>query len=476
MFTCRVSMCKAFTYRARWFGVAAVLLATTASSRARAADQPVAIFHAFHQRFSDIEKFVCALSGQGYSHVQIPPAQKSSNKGPEWFYRYQPVDFRTIEGPGGEGEAELSSLISKAHACNMKVIADVVFNQMTSDPAFSGLDKFPGLDKADFHDRCGAKCGTDCKINYDDGDNDSEISCWLNGDLPDVAQEHDRVRKVQKQHLKKLLDLGIDGFRFDAAKHMKAEYVDEYVDFIDDLSKGNAWNYLEVIPDRGTKLTFYNWIAAVTDFELYNTLTNAFKASGSLKSLRPASAFDDSRSVTFGSNHDTRLHIGSNAATNPINACDTLDSMDCVLAASYVLARENGTPLILNQDNMVPFIPAGVKFRQIMHERAKQNLQTHEYVLGVVDSDTLLIMERGEEGFFVVNKAAERFDALVLDMTLTNLEGCYRELRNNFTIAIQRNTFGKKFVTRWGTWARGGLLIEPREALYFIREPFDQCN
>jgi alpha-amylase len=294
--------------------------------------------------------------------------------------------------------------------------------------------------------------------------------------LPDLKQENESVRAVQKKHIRKLLDLGIDGFRFDAAKHMQARFVDEYVDYIDRESHGATWNYLEVIPDRGTKLDFYSWIAAVTDFQLYNTLTDAFRAKGSLKSLRLASAFPDSRSVTFGSNHDTRLNIGSNHATQPINPCDTGDERDCVLAAAYVLARESGTPLILNDDNLVPFIPAGVKFRRIMRQRAEQGKKTQEHVLGVVDSHTLLVMERGEEGFFVLNKAAEPFDVHVLDMTLTNLEGCYRELRNGFTVAIQRNATGAKFVTRWGARDRGGLRIEAREALYFIREPFSSCQ
>ncbi|HWO11723.1 MAG TPA: hypothetical protein VNN80_19650, partial [Polyangiaceae bacterium] len=119
---------------------------------------------------------------------------------------------------------------------------------------------------------------------------------------------------------------------------------------------------------------------------------------------------------------------------------------------------------------------AGVKFRRIMRQRAEQGKKTQEHVLGVVDSHTLLVMERGEEGFFVLNKAAEPFDVHVLDMTLTNLEGCYRELRNGFTVAIQRNATGAKFVTRWGARDRGGLRIEAREALYFIREPFSSCQ
>ena len=100
-----------------------------------------------------------------------------------------------------------------------------------------------------------------------------------------------------------------------------------------------------------------------------------------------------------------------------------------------------------------------------MTQRGKQGLQVQENNLQVLDSDTVLMMQRGSEGFFVINKALAAFDTPSLDLTLTDLEGCYNELRNNFTVAIQRNGAGKKFVTRWGTNARGGLQVQGRDAL-----------
>jgi alpha-amylase len=141
-----------------------------------------------------------------------------------------------------------------------------------------------------------------------------------------------------------------------------------------------------------------------------------------------------------------------------------------------VIAREGGTPLILAKDNLaVPYLPAGVKFRRIISSRAREAKNVKENVLAVLDPDNLLFMERGSEGFFVVNKGAGALDVPVLDLTLTNLDGCYRELRNNFTVAIERRPDGKKYVTRWGSWSRGGLQIQGRDALYFVREPFSLC-
>lgn len=45
-------------------------------SPAYAGEQPIAIFHAFNLQYKDVEGFVCDLAEQGYSHIQISPAQK----------------------------------------------------------------------------------------------------------------------------------------------------------------------------------------------------------------------------------------------------------------------------------------------------------------------------------------------------------------------------------------------------------------
>lgn len=434
------------------------LVVCTAPRLSYSGEQPIAIFHAFDQQYSEVERFVCSLAEQGYSHIQVAPAQKS-NPDPKWWARYQPVDYATIEGRGSEDD--LRRLIAAAHACGIKVIADVVLNHMADMEEYRDLN-FPNLSAADFHHRCG--------INYADGDRISETECWLGG-LPDLDQTKQNVQLIHKAHLRKLLGLGVDGFRFDAAKHMPNTVVKDYIDFIDRESRGNTWNYLEVISDGDTSPYEYNRVAAVTDFVLYNSMKEAFSYGGDLRALRLPQAILDSRSVTFGRNHDNIREINTNA----ISPYD--DRIDSYLATAYVLAREAGTPLVLNWDNAdAAFIRTGVKFRRTMHQRAAEGKNTEEFVLAVIDSPTLLMMERGEEGFFVVNKGAEQSDIPALDLTLTRLEGCYRELGKSFTVAVQRRDNGKKYVTRWGSWNRGGMQISGRNALFFTRESWDHCR
>jgi len=421
-----------------------------------ATTQPVAIFHAFNQRFSDVKKYVCAVGQQGYSHIQISPAQKS-NPSKDWWARYQPIDYRVIEGLGSE--AELKSLIDTAHRCNVRVIADVVFNHMANMPQYQNL-KFPTFTPQDFQPRC--------NTNYDDPNAKWTLHrCWL-GDLPDLKLDRPNVRQIQKQHMQKLLNLGIDGFRFDAAKHMPQSALQDYINL---ANTRPTWNYLEVIEGGNTRLEEYSHIAAVSDFRLHNTLRSAFSYGGDLRSLRVPQALNDPRSVVFGRNHDTAPDITS----TPVSPFK--DQGDAHLATAYVLAREAGTPLILSGDNLsVPYIKHGVKFRRILRDRAREGKRVKETVLAAVNSPTVLLLERGAEGFFVVNKGGQAFNIPALDLTLTNLEGCYRELRNNFTVAIERRSNGKKYLTRWGTWKQGGMRLQARDALYFIRDPWEKCN
>ena len=423
------------------------------STVASAGDQPVAIFHAFDQPYLEVAASICDLRNEGYSHIQIAPAQRS-NPVDRWWARYQPIDYTVIEGMGSE--KDLKTLIEKAHGCGMKVIADVVFNHMANMTEYRDLN-FPGISRENFHSRC--------PINYSDGNRDSEINCWL-GELPDLDQTRETVQLIQKKHLKLLLDLGIDGFRFDAAKHIPPNIVKMYIDYIDRESNGKAWNYLEVIEDHDTSAEDYDWIAPVTDYQLYRSLKNAFSSGGDLRFLRKAKAVDDPGAVTFGRNHDNIREINIHAIE------PYADRTDSYLATAYVLARQSGTPLILNWDNSdSPMIHYGVKFRQIMSERARSGENVRESLLPVIDSPSVLMMERGSHGFLVVNKGNDRYNLEGLDLTLTDLEGCYRELRNNFYVSIEHRE-GKKYLTKWGAWNGGGLEVQGRDALFFVREPW----
>ena len=272
---------------------------------------PTAIVHAHNEPFRAVAAEVCGFARDGYSHVLITPAQVS-NPGPEWWRRYQPVDLRRIGGRGSA--ADLQALTRRAHGCGLRVIADVVLNHMSSDAAHRSL-QFPGLTPADFHPRC--------TINYNDGNTISERRCWLNGDLPDLDPSRPAVARLQRAQLQQLLSLGVDGFRFDAAKHMEPADLAGLVGYGQRLSGGRSFSMLEVIDDHDTRPEMYTAIAPVTDYMLCDTLRQAFAYGGQLSGLRLPRAIPDRRSITFGISHD------SDPAINPgFGRCQPSDRHD----------------------------------------------------------------------------------------------------------------------------------------------------
>ncbi len=432
--------------------------------------RPVAIYHAFDEHYSAItEARLQQMADTGYSHLQISPCQKS-NPSHDWWARYQPVNYAIIEGLGSK--VELQSLLDRAHDKGLKVIADVVFNHMANldgGEEREDLTKYPGLSPEDFHTLVNSDNERSGTIDYQDGNNYTELYHWLGG-LPDLKHT-ERVMQIQIRHLEMLMDMGIDGFRFDAAKHMPYWVIQRYIDFInvysakrDKTDLPTCWNYLEVITDSDTKHYFYNWIAAIADFNLYHAMKSAFSYGGSLRRLKIPHSNGDSRSVTFGRNHDTIKELNDHAIA-PYS-----DKTDAYLASAYVLAKAYGTPLIMNRDDEdCGFIRAGVRFRSEITRRMYEGVYVVEQVLEVLDSDNVLFMERGNEGFCVINKSTQTFDIPVLDLTLTHLEGTYVEVRNQFEVAIGRSA-GKKYVTKWGDASRGGLKVYGREALFFLKQ------
>ncbi|MFO0039871.1 MAG: alpha-amylase family glycosyl hydrolase [Synechococcaceae cyanobacterium] len=421
--------------------------------------QPTAILHAHNEPYRQVATYVCQVGAQGYSHVQIAPAQRSS-AGPEWWRRYQPLDHTVIEGRGSA--ADLRALTRQAHRCGVKVIADLVVNHMASGPPSQTL-RYPGLTAADFHRRC--------PIHYSDGNTVSERRCWLNGDLPDLNQQRPAVRKRLRQHIRTLVDLGVDGFRFDAAKHLDPAAVADLLTWIRTLTGGRSWSYLEVIDDADTRPEMYSALAPLSDFRFCDRLRQAFSFGGSLRSLHRPEPGDDPRAVRFGVNHDTdhRLNPG-------FGRCRMEEPGDGWLASATVLAREAGTPLILARDNLeVAYLPAGARFRAELRRRALAGRSTGERALEVGNPDTLLLLERGAEGFFLVNKAAERVNLPAVALTNTRLQGCYRELRHGFTARVAAAGDGRRWITRWGSDSRGGLEVHGRDALYFLRVAAGAC-
>lgn len=445
---------------------------------AKPADADV-IYHAFDTPFQVVQSNLSRIKEFGYTYVQISPPQKS-HSGDQWFFRYQPLDFTTLEGPLGN-ENDIKALIAAAHSQNIKLIVDVVLNHMADEGNLTSTLKYPRFSSNDFH------IPSSC-INY--GNRSSVITGWLGDrcDLPDLKTETSYVRQEAKNYLKKLVDLGFDGFRFDAAKHIEPGFFSD----VRSVIPAGKFVYGENIPENARNSAEFAEYTnpgnfSIEDFFLTRSMVDTFGFNGDLHTLADVNLVGKGRAlpgvvaVTFARNHDT--------AKNTVKGYGFGDRRDMLLANAFILARSEGFPLIYGgdfrrpepgepddsslSDAEDPLVVAGVRFHEKMMGKPQFFINGTQIAPGADNANTLFI-RRGAEGLVIINKANAFFDVAAAKMPGMGI-GCYRELNHNFDVSINAGSDGNNYTTRWGTSARGGIQIGPRDALFLVRAVSTPC-
>ncbi|MUV90169.1 DUF1939 domain-containing protein [Halapricum sp. CBA1109] len=261
-----------------------------------------AAYQYYHTDWTQIESDLSTIADAGYDSIQVPPAQKSKLSKSDREYDdekwqtpagYQPINHKSFDSVFGT-EAEYASMVQEAHNQGLDVIADAVMNHMA---AGVGYDAFPYFSEWDFHNE-GA-------IDYSDPESVED------GDLvglPDLKQESSYVRGQLQDYLQKYADLGVDGIRFDAAKHMPEWFFSDYAtQWADDnglYKVGEVLNGDPAVCDGYAQTGM-----SVTDYPLYYTMKeDAFNQDGDLRALDNGGYVDQNAfgAMTFVSNHDSR--------------------------------------------------------------------------------------------------------------------------------------------------------------------------
>ena len=268
-------------------------------------------------------------------------------------------------------------------------------------------------------------------------------------------------RKTFKKMVKTLKEFQtINSLRFDAAKHISRQDMQKILAVI----PNDKLYYGEVIGNNyGESMSYIPVFPKVTDFQLVNTLKDAFNVGGDLRSLVNPSdtqrALPGKDAVTFARNHDTW-------------ACGQFDNWkfdrgDLPLATAYVLAINEGTPLILNFDAFNPTVVAATQFHKKM-DAQPQYYRNGNDIAASADNPNLLFIERGDQGLAIINKAGTKFDVEAAKMPGLEV-GCYDELQYNFKMCVAKGDDGQKYITEWGSKNRGGIEMGPRTALFFVK-------
>ncbi len=334
---------------------------------AQATVQGGAILHCFNWSYKAIIDNLDDIAAAGYTAVQTSPVQPpkdynaawDNTKGGWWKF-YQPLDFR-IAGEGEtwlcEGGKTLADLCTEAHKKGIKVIVDVVANH-TANKAGGGVLKDGVYNVSE-----------QVAERLQDPDNSKGIYHWNENnigdsryamtqyqmDLPDLNTGNPVVQEMVLDFLKDCADCGVDGFRFDAAKHIELpksiDGNDTGSDFwpyvIDGINshKSGLYLYGEILYSAGTDIGNYTQYMAVTDKTTGDNVRDGVIQlnAGKLAVNTYAIGSAPEKSVLWAESHDTYEDGASAGFTNE----------NIVKAWAIVGARADSTSLFLARPNNV---------------------------------------------------------------------------------------------------------------------------
>ncbi|PAU70291.1 glycogen debranching protein, partial [Bifidobacterium italicum] len=314
-----------------------------------------AILHAWMWSANTIKAHMDEIADAGYTSIQTVPM--STIKGPEhgmqftenWYYVYQPSGTGIGNKVIGT-EQEIKDMTAEAHKHGIRVIADAVINHFTADwNAIQGEWK----DSSRFHTRQEGGCGENgTAINY--GNRWQVTHCHLLS-LWDLNTENQTVANGMKDYLVRAVADGVDGFRYDAAKHI--ELPDEfqnhspYYDTI--LPNGAQYQYGEVLqgdyglnaPAYPALFNKYSTNGGGNTGSKYGGLMRAVVQDKNLDAGRVGSlqgdGVRDNQLVTWVESHDTY------ANTNEYSS--QLSAWQIRMGWGIVGSRAGGAPLFFNR-------------------------------------------------------------------------------------------------------------------------------
>ena len=254
-----------------------------------------AILHAWMWSFKNITANMEAIAKAGYTSVQTEPMSKikyvpaNGKKFDEnWYYVYQPSGTSIGNFVVGT-EDDLKEMTATAHKYGVRIIVDVVANHFTSD--WNAIE--PDWRKKEyFHNRNNCPSadqnpGGGDKIDYS---NRWQVTqCHLLG-LWDLNTQNQEVADRMQSYLKTAVADGVDGFRFDAAKHV--ELSDEL-----ENAKSNYWN---TILKNGAQFQYGEVLQGDSGLD-YKAYADMFRDNSSDGGGNTASAYGGTVRAAIGS-------------------------------------------------------------------------------------------------------------------------------------------------------------------------------
>ena len=322
------------------------------------------ILHAFNWSYKTIKENLPAIAAAGYSTVQTSPVQQpkdystSRDVTGQWWKLYQPVSLSVAKNAWFGTKDELKDLCTEAEKYGVKIICDIVSNHMgnESEDTPNVVSSQVKTYDPEIYDNASAFFR-----NNDIVASDSSVKNVVQGHVtscPDLKTNSKVVQDKVISLLKECIDCGVDGFRFDAAKHIETpddgDYASDYWKNITESAGSyykaktgdNLYIYGEILNNCGSGRSYssYTKYINVTDNKTGDSvLANVVKGKASnAANSSYKSGVDASDVVLWAESHDT--YEGESGAGGISNTAKVSDE-NITKAWAIIAARKDATSL-----------------------------------------------------------------------------------------------------------------------------------
>ena len=340
----------------------------TTTGEARMQDTP--ILHCWNWSMTNISNNLQSIKDAGFKTIQLSPMQpqkdyyNGNSVKDAWWKLYQPLGFSVATKDNQIGtKSELTSMCTKAKSLGIDVIVDVVANHLANiDEKNNESDGTPKVkpevanyEPYIYEHRNDAENPT-FHHNPKATGSGAITQFYGYGGLPDLNTSHSKVQERVTSLLKEYIDCGVNGFRFDAAKHIETPEDPQYPSDFWKNVLGNTTTYAtgkglekpyyygEILnsPEGGRSFSLYTKYMCTIDSNQGSAVLSAVK-NGDISKIKGTynSGVKPSQLVLWAESHDTYANGGgesqgvSQALINKAYAIQT-SRKD---AASLYLAR-----------------------------------------------------------------------------------------------------------------------------------------
>ncbi len=407
---------------------------------ARMQDTP--ILHVWNWSMNNISNNLQNIKDAGFKTIQISPMQQQKDYyGGDsvsygWWKLYQPLGFSVATKDNCIGtKSELTSMCAKARSMGIDVIVDIVSNHLAGGSKSSLNSGVKNLEPDIYNNNLIHSIGKDAN----DNDLQSIVQGTI-GDMPDLQTEKSTVQNRVLSLLKEYIDCGVNGFRFDAAKHIETPddgtYASNYwptilngaTKYATDKGLDEPYYYGEILYTcgKGRSFSSYTKYMSTIDSSQGSDVFLAVKNKNTSKlSATYNSGVNPNKLVLWGESHDTYANTNG----------ETKDASQDVINKAYVIqtSRKDASTLYLARPNSMSDQLGNVGSTSYKNAEIKAINNFHNEFVGKDENITInnncFVNVRGGQGAAIVNISNSSSSVKVSASGLTN--GTYTDLVSN---------------------------------------------